>query len=426
MIVPDPVWGLLHIDEWLKPVIESAEVQRLREVRLLNSSPVGLPALSDVRRYTHTMGVVGLGCRLLDRLGDALSHAERSAFLVAAILHDVATPPFGHSFEYLLGALSGWSHEGMLGHLFAGDYRPEGRYAQVFHGRQLSLRSILAELGVEESLVIDYVQGRQRLGSLVAGTIDLDNVDNVFRMAVFLGLRPDIATATKIIDGIMLDADGPLWRTECLDSLASWASLRRTVYRVLAFDLSNLQSQAMLTEAMLVALNESIIGDEHWSWTDEGLLARLEADIATRPIIQRLLAGPLYRPIFVGWYDQPKESGSDMRLPGAISELRADLDRAVGSPTCPYVFYDRGTFGKELGLRLLFPSGDVVQHRIGSRSNSTIACVFGKSSPRRAPRSEEAAVLEVLQAHGLLRSKLLSVPRKEDVYGLPGQAQLSI
>src|SRR5438874_12075800 len=110
MIAIDQLYGAITIPEWLHPVVQSPELQRLREVRLINIASPSCSALSDARRFTHTLGVLNLAARLENRLFSFGSQMERRAFLVAALLHDIGTPAFGHLFEYQLAAIKGWNH----------------------------------------------------------------------------------------------------------------------------------------------------------------------------------------------------------------------------------------------------------------------------------------------------------------------------
>jgi uncharacterized protein len=427
VLVPDPVWGPIEIDDWVLPLLASPEIQRLRQVRLLNSSPSGLPALSDVRRFTHTVGVTGLGCRIVRSLAPDVSRGERRALVAACVLHDVGTPPFGHSFEYLLRSQTGWTHESMLPRLLKGDYRPEGRYAQIFHGKQLSLRPLLKQLDVPEDLVVQYVQGEGRLGGLIAGALDLDNIDNVFRMALLLGLGANRDDALALADSMSIDDRGTLWGRDGLEAIESWGNLRHQVYSILAFDPSNLQYQAMLTEALRLAMDNAILSDEHWSWTDEALLDKLERETATRSVVRRLLAGPPYRLVFTGWYKQGGDVQVDLRRSDHSEKLRSALDDRLSVPTCPYVFYDRGTFRKGLRVNVRLESGGSETVSFGEKSVSTIACVYARTAnPRSSARVEVEGAIEVLERFGLNPSNLAAIPSKHEIYGIPGQTQLPL
>lgn len=60
MIVFDPIYGRFSVPDYLARLIVTPEVRRLSQVRLLNTITPSLAALGDLRRYSHTLGVLFL------------------------------------------------------------------------------------------------------------------------------------------------------------------------------------------------------------------------------------------------------------------------------------------------------------------------------------------------------------------------------
>jgi HD superfamily phosphohydrolase len=440
MLTADPLYGPFEIPRWLAGVIATPEVQRLREVRLLNTSTPFFPALSDTRRFTHTIGVLHLALEIAPALRRRYPEKHVQAFLVSCVLHDVGTPAFAHIFEYILKSKSGWSHEAHLRQIIRGTYRPEGPYAQIYYSRGLRLHSVLAELELSEyeDLIASYVLGEGDLGWLISGSLDLDNIDNVYRMACLLGLSPDINQALELVRGVDVTSGRLSFQPAALPLVKSWQALRRSAYEILAFDESNLAGQAMLTELLIEAMEKSLLGEEHWHLTDEQLLlylSRNDMPSELRDVAHRFATADYYATVFVGWYDQPKGE-RDLRLPAERDLLRAALsDRLTALsdgrsiPCCPYIFYDNGTFEKELDLRLR-PSADyttdMTSLKLGQTSQSTLVGVFTplhRQSPNK--RLVEGAQ-DVLNEFGFPRSSRIPIPDKRAVYELPGQTKLPV
>jgi HD superfamily phosphohydrolase len=431
MITVDPLYGVIEIPTWLDKIILTPEVQRLREVRLINTSTPYFPALSDTRRFTHALGVLHLALRLAPALEKDFSSEQMKAFLVSAVVHDVGTPAFGHVFEYLLEASTGWTHEGALLSIFNGLYRPDGPYHQIYYGNALHLASVLRSSGVNPDLVASYVSGQSPVGQLIAGTIDLDNIDNVFRMAFLLGLAPpDLRQPEDLVDGLTPTSDGPVFSPSAEPLIIAWKRLRRIVYEVLAFDESNLIGQTMLTDSLVAAMENGRIGEEHWFYTDEQLLqylAREPEPEIYRPI-QRFATGDYYSTIFVGWYDVPK-GDTDLRLPSARQDLKEALEQRLKVPCSPYVFYDRGTFEKNLQLRFwqdAESSANVEIWTLGRQSLSTLVGVFSYRRLETASKKLIRAAEEVLADYGLSAVHLRPIPEKRTAYELPGQTKLPL
>src|SRR4030067_1047185 len=91
-------------------VINSIEFQRLRDVRLSNINSLFLYSSSNVTRFEHSIGTAYLATRLADNLN--ISDRDKCHLFFAALLHDLASPPFGHSVEYIFKNLTpDYSHE---------------------------------------------------------------------------------------------------------------------------------------------------------------------------------------------------------------------------------------------------------------------------------------------------------------------------
>jgi hypothetical protein len=427
VILDEGLFGHVALPEWTRGIILTPEVQRLREVRLINTSSPYIPALSDARRFTHTIGVAHLVARAIPRLQPTVPELELRSLLAASIVHDVGSPPFGHLFEYLLKSQTGWSHEAALSGILAGQYRPDNIYHQIYYGRPLSLPRAFAQAGVDAQLVARLVVGSDRLGPMLAGSIDFDNIDNVFRMTALLGIRPNLNDAYALADSLDIDGGQTVLHDKGLGALNSWRKLRRRAYEVLAFDVSALAGQAMLTDAISVAMETQNLSEEHWFWTDEELLRRLCAPNQpsdVRDPAQRFAVGDFYNCIGIFWYNQP-QGARDLRLPAHRSALNQLLAQELGFPCSIYVFYDRGTFEKALSVRVKQESS-IVQRSIGVASQSTIVSVF---TPRRhvsKPSKYRAKVSKVLDAAGLSPALIKQVPVGSEDWHVSNQAQLPL
>ena len=388
IIVWDPLYGPITIPEWLRPVVFSPELQRLRGIRLLNTTSPSCSALSDARRFTHTMGVLYLALRLAGKITNTFSIQDSRTFLVAALLHDIGTPAFGHLFEYQLAAMKGWNHERFVSDIIRGTYRPEKRYQQIYYGNAIGLHAILKEIGIDPEEVVGLVNGSVPLGQLWAGFVDLDNIDNVFRMSTLLGFHPDTTAPMKLVDSIIPTREGPVFEKEAFPVLELWRELRKRTYDVLAFDEQCLSGQAMLTDCFSTALKDEYLTEDHWPFTDEDMLNYLFEYEETRDVIKRFAVGDFYRPVFMGWYACGKGS-IDLRHHEERAKLSQRIHEVTKVSCSPYVFYDSGTFSKRLNLN--FRTGDIQTHSVelGEKSESTIVSVF---TPMRISEAETRRV----------------------------------
>ena len=135
MEIFDPLYGKFELSRIAESLCTLPEVRRLSQIRLLNSITPTLATLSELRRYAHTLGVLHLFSVWKLAHGRRFDKSDLDALEVAIILHDVATPPFGHLFEYVLKESLGWDHESAAVYTLLKDYGPASSAQQIFAGR---------------------------------------------------------------------------------------------------------------------------------------------------------------------------------------------------------------------------------------------------------------------------------------------------
>ena len=296
----DPLYDELKLTGIVARLSVVPQVQRLREVSMSNIDSLSFPSIGRISRYEHVLGVAHLASITAESLG--LSPLERNTLLAAATLHDVATPAFGHLFEELLKLKFGFDHETQLFQLLGGTGEHLNGYQSIFAGRTIECRSVFES----SNYLLDYrsvcgsIKGEGRLGKLLHGPIDLDNIDNVYRMAYHMGLPIDRKSPIMLAKAFRLEETGTVaLDASSLGYVQDWQGTRENLYQKLMFAPEDLCLKAMLTQAMEIGLAgappyEPVLTVNDWSLTDWELLQRLLSYTPTVEIVRRLRLADLY------------------------------------------------------------------------------------------------------------------------------------
>src|SRR5881275_2411308 len=106
----DPVHNIIGLDSTraddrlIIDLVDAREFQRLRRIKQLGLALYTYQG-AEHSRFTHSLGVLHLMTRVLDRLSDQykITEEDRAAARAAALLHDIGHGSFSHVMEKVLG-----------------------------------------------------------------------------------------------------------------------------------------------------------------------------------------------------------------------------------------------------------------------------------------------------------------------------------
>lgn len=372
MVVRDGIYGAFTVPAYLANLVLTPEVYRLSQIRLVNTPSPTLPALGDVRRFSHTLGVLYL-CQL--SRAPEFSEDEWRAFEASVLLHDVGSAPFGHLLEYHLAEHNpgGWSHESMISAVLANNHAPENRAHQIYAKRTVRLRREIRESGIRFEIVEAIVSGNHPLSKLLFGSVDLDNLDNVARMAWAVGISGGGETVTKLATCIRLTRKGQLALGEEIgrSPIRDWLQIRRAVYQILLFDLTAIALQAVLSESIGLLVRDELLDAADWTLTDEQLLDRLLTEPRTKEAMIKEYFGTPPTPVFCFRAEGALDTFGLKTREAAKSLVEEVLNTQLSTNLgLGYVIADRGTLEKRVEFV------DPVFNRSWVEGTSTQAIVF--------------------------------------------------
>jgi putative nucleotidyltransferase with HDIG domain len=274
--IKDSVHDHIAICDLAADLLKTPELQRLRHIKQLSTVRLVYPSANHTR-FEHSLGVYYLAREACSLLG--IEGQRAKAVRAAALLHDVGHGPYGHQTEGIIERRLGKHHD-EVGELLA-----ESRLAAVLEAHDL-----------DPAEIAELVEGRGKLGQLVAGELDVDRMDYLVRDAHHTGVpygtidHSRLLAALRFRDGDLVLSDGNVQTAE--GTLVARALMNATVYR---HHVSRIAG-AMLERAGERLLDASDLDATQFArMTDDRLLGALRDCPATAEAARRLEQRDLHK-----------------------------------------------------------------------------------------------------------------------------------
>ncbi len=294
--------GLGENYDLIKDLLACPELQRLRHMRQMNFDVPSIQELGTSKRLPHSVGVAYLTERL--SLKWLSNSSDKKALLAAALLHDAAIPPYGHLVEtYLKRRHPDFSHESILEELLLGTYHWSNKYHQLLPGQSLSVGAILDRHCIDRHKVLEIVRPNSGEVSAISADIDLDNIDNIHRMAVMMGWKgvknniQALITHTKLGNDLSLTFDNEAEKYICM-----WQTFRQRLYTLIIADPTSVAHNAFQSRLVQTAIENEIITPELWFLNEPIFEERLRNNLVTKDMGLQVLSGSRYALIDYIWF----------------------------------------------------------------------------------------------------------------------------
>ncbi|HKP72690.1 MAG TPA: HD domain-containing protein [Pyrinomonadaceae bacterium] len=258
-IYRDPVHNIIRLrtdtDEGrlMVRLIDTPEFQRLRRIKQLGLALYTYQG-AEHSRFTHSLGVLHLITRVLDRLGENYSIAEedRAAARAAALLHDVGHGSFSHVMENVLG------------------FHHEAWTVRAVVAEETEINQVLREFSPAlPERVAEIIEGRFQpayLGQLVSSQLDVDRMDYLLRDSLMTGAKYGIYDLEWIINALSVDesADRIYVAARGIYAVEEYLQARYYMFRQVYFHRTLRSAEAVLRSVLRRALELTAAGEEVW------------------------------------------------------------------------------------------------------------------------------------------------------------------
>lgn len=267
----DCLYGSISFPPEVYKIINVPELQRLREVRLCNINSLSITGSANTNRYEHSIGTCFLALKCMEEMekeNPFIDIQTKNNFIRAALLHDIANAPFGHSLEYIMAQEGFNPEEGFRSAIEGQNSKDNFKYKTVVHesvfmGMPRTLAKFLNEDEIEE--IGKNVRGEGRFGKLLCGIIDLDNIDNVYRMAYHMGIIGKTDAPLQLAKSLKLIGDEIVIEKDAIPLLWDWYHTREKMYKLLLLNPDEFSGKCMLTECIDCV---SISDEKYLAWND--------------------------------------------------------------------------------------------------------------------------------------------------------------
>lgn len=360
--VIDPLYGKYEVNPFiLELATQSPEVQRLRGIRLSNIDSVSLLGSSNTSRYEHSLGVAFLAERLCNLL--RLDEIDRYHLMAAAMLHDVATPPFGHTVELVFQERdSEYSHERIIETILMGKPSVEdsvyGKFTQI-QGKEVRAHRVISSKKVKGTYLDPHevallINQKRKYSEFIKKDMDLDNIDNVYRMAYHMGIKVDPSDVLAIISNFDMRGETVILRREGLQYVRKWLKIRELLYSELMQNPADFSAKTMLSRALSIALDaREVDRGSIWELRDAQLLERLHSEeSASYDIVDRMMWGDLYCVEGLYWVDD-REAIGVLKDRKRRADIEEDLEGLLGKHVILYHIHDKNKSSRPIELQTI-------------------------------------------------------------------------
>lgn len=213
--IQDGVHGRIQLSELAIDLIETPQMQRLRNISQLGTVDYVFPSANHTR-FEHTLGVYHLAKKASQRLG--IDKKDKEHVLAAAVLHDVGHSPFSHTFEEVIYNETGCYHDDVEEFL-----------------KNTEVETVLEDYELDFDRVTRLINGDGKYGTVISGELDVDRMDYLVRDASHTGVPYGTIDHEYLLDslvfhnGVLAIKNGSIQSAENL--LIARALMEPSVYR---------------------------------------------------------------------------------------------------------------------------------------------------------------------------------------------------
>lgn len=256
MLIYDPIHGYIEVEGVFKSLVDTPEFQRLKNVKQLGNAYLVFPTTNHTR-FEHSLGVYHLASQFAKQL--KLDQEQTKKLKAAALLHDIGHGPFSHTIE---GVYENTKHEEI----------------SIKKIKSEPIKDILESVGINPNSIEKLIQGKGKLGPIIAGDIDVDRMDYLLRDSYYSGVAHGVIDKETIIRSAEFKDDNLVFNAKYKQALEGLLVGRNLMRSTIYFNETVLVADRMLQKAASSLVKEENISIEQLTKMDDiDLISRLRS-----------------------------------------------------------------------------------------------------------------------------------------------------
>jgi len=266
-IIHDSVHGSITVEGIFLELIETAEFQRLHNIKQLGMAYLVFPGAHHTR-LEHSLGTYQIASRMCQSLG--LERNETEEILCAALLHDIAHGPFSHTLEWFLKDLFGFTHDTLAEKILTGEETLllEGEKEMISdlptvpevierHGmRPMEIAGLIhrdgqmrdrSQMSLEESR--EHFNIRRYPHQIIQGPIDCDQIDYLMRDSHHTGVAHGVIDLDRLLSTLVVHNDDLVVESGGVPAVEGMLVARALMYTSVYFHRTVRIAELMLAKA---------------------------------------------------------------------------------------------------------------------------------------------------------------------------------
>jgi len=278
--IRDPIHGTIELTELEIALIDTPEMQRLRNIKQNGFCYLVYPAMNSTR-FEHSLGVMHVAGRLANKL--ELDEDDKNLLRVSGLLHDIGHCAFSHTSDKILEKFNITHEENSI---------------RIIQNSQIS--DILSSYGISPKEVSRLIVGDGKYGKIISSEIDVDKMDYLIRDSYYAGVAYGIIDLERILYGIKLVKENLVVDVRSLEAVESLLISRNLMYQTVYRHHTKRIVERMFSEALKKFIElENLSCDEFIKMDDIDLISRMRnSEGYVRDMVDRIDKRRLFKKVF--------------------------------------------------------------------------------------------------------------------------------